>query len=182
MCFPCLSYHTSVLQKVTIIGYWTKCTRNLSVLFFTTAGASAAISIDILIKIQKKKKKRGEPVSLEAINIIHLLSLSPWVYVFAIFCVAKRDTAIPLLGCRLKRGGGLKENVSAVVWIAALLSQSSWQTKYGYLVLGSPQTFSSKWTRWEGHSTKTTDSMYPLWWRPSFKEKLRLLENQYLPS
>ena len=143
VCFPCLSYHTSVLQKVTIIGYWTKCTRNLSVLFFTTAGASAAISIDILIKIpKKKKKKRGEPISLEAVNIIHLLSLSPWVYVFAIFCVAKRDTAIPLLGCRLKRGGGLKENVSAVVWIAALLSQSSWQTKYGYLVLGSPQTFS----------------------------------------
>ena len=58
VCFPCLSYHTSVLQKVTIIGYWTKCTRNLSVLFFTTAGASAAISIDILIKIQKKKNKR----------------------------------------------------------------------------------------------------------------------------
>lgn len=154
--------------------------KDLSVLFFITAGESAAISIDILIKIQKKK--RCEPVFLEAVNIINLLSLSPWVYVFAIFCVAKWDLPIPLLGHRLKHGGGLKKNISKVVWIAALLSQSSWQTKYGYLVMGSWQTFSSKWTRWEGHSTKTTDSMYPLWWSPSFQEKLRLLENQYLPS
>ena len=55
---PCLSYDTSVLQRLPLWDTGQSVEGISLYCFFTTAGESAATSIDILIKIQKKRESQ----------------------------------------------------------------------------------------------------------------------------